>query len=731
MTTHKLVLAGFGGQGVMLIGQMIAYAGMLEGKEVTWMPSYGPEMRGGTANCTVIVSDKKISSPIVTEATAVVVMNLPSLLKFEPLVKSGGQLFVNTSLVKENPFRDDIEIYNIDASKIARSLHHDKVSNMVVLGAIVNKTNVVKMESVEKVMEKLFTGRKAQLLPFSKKALTAWRTEIDFDFSYADIVFKNGKVITVNQEDKIEEAVGIKGNKIVFVGSNEEGEQIIDDTTKIIDLDGKTLCPGFIDTHYHPILNGFFGDDEDATIINTDYSNCKSLKDILNLIKKAAKKRPAGQWISMMGYDQNRIEEKRHITIEELDEAAPNHPVQCMRTCGHVCIYNSKALEKIGIFQPDDASKYPKDEIVVEHGKLTGMVKDHTHFYLWSKVIYTEEEQIAAAMKSNQLLLENGITSVHDAGECGAPSYKIMQRLCRERKFKPREYMMLHSIFGKPISLEENHHFLALGLESGLGDEHFKIGACKFMIDGGTSGPSCATREPYSHDPNLPGILGWSREETADYIKLIHDSGCQATAHAVGDLAIEFMVEGYEKAFETNPRSSARHRIEHCAIVDQDLIERMAKLNICPSCNPGFITWNGRNYTKFYGERMAYFIALRSMVNAGIMVSISSDAPSGPINSMSVLDGCVNRCDRITNEPVDQTQAITLPEAIRLYTYNGAYASYEESIKGSIEVGKLADLVVLSEDILAVSKNKISDVKVELTMIDGKIEYSLNNMRNT
>lgn len=175
MATHKLVLAGFGGQGVMLIGQMIAYAGMLEGKEVTWMPAYGPEMRGGTANCTVIVSDKKISSPIVTEATAVVAMNSPSLAKFEQLVKPGGKLFINTSLVKEKSSRNDVEIYNVDANEIAVGLHNDKVSNMVILGAIINKTGMVKIESVEKVMDKLFKGGKAKLLPLNKAALTAWQ----------------------------------------------------------------------------------------------------------------------------------------------------------------------------------------------------------------------------------------------------------------------------------------------------------------------------------------------------------------------------------------------------------------------------------------------------------------------------------------------------------------------------------------------------------------------------
>ena len=156
------------------MGKILAYSGLMENKEVTWMPSYGPEMRGGTANCSVIVSDKRISSPIVTEATAVVVMNLPSLTKFESMVKPGGQLFVNTSLIKEQPSRNDVEIYNIDATEIALKLQNEKVSNMVVLGGIVSKTGMVKLESIEKVMGKLFTGKKAKLLPLNKAALTAW-----------------------------------------------------------------------------------------------------------------------------------------------------------------------------------------------------------------------------------------------------------------------------------------------------------------------------------------------------------------------------------------------------------------------------------------------------------------------------------------------------------------------------------------------------------------------------
>ena len=538
-----------------------------------------------------------------------------------------------------------------------------------------------------------------------------------------DLAFINGSVITINEKDEIAEAVGIKDNKIVFVGSTEDLTKLIDQKTEVIDLEGKSLVPGFIDSHFHPILKGLFGDDEDASIINTSYDNCHSIEDILKLIRKAAKKRGPSVWISMMGYDQNSILEKRHITLEELDRAAPDNPVQCMRNCGHICIYNSKALETIGVFNAEDAKKYPHDEIVVENGQLTGMLKDHTHFLVWSKVVYTEVQQVRAAMKSNDMLLKNGITSVHDAGEFLALSYKIMQKLCKERKFKPREYMMIHDVYGKHFAIEQNEHLFALGLLTGLGNEYFRLGPSKFMIDGGTSGPSCATREPYGHDPDMPGILGWNREEVREYISKINDADCQATAHAVGDLAIEFMVEGYEYAFQTNPRPEARHRIEHCAITDLDLIQRMVRMNICPTCNPGFIAWNGSNYTSYYGDRMKYFMALRTMIDEGVNVSIASDSPSGPVESIAIIDAAVNRTDRVTGIQTDPTQAITVMEAIRLFTLNGAYNSYEDQIKGSIETGKLADLVVLSKNILKIPKENILAVEIQMTMIDGKIEY--------
>jgi len=175
MSTHKIIVAGFGGQGVMLIGQILANAAMAEGKEVTWMPAYGPEMRGGTANCTVIISDKKIASPVVTEATAVVVMNEPSLVKFQKYVAPGKDLFINSSLISKEPERADVNIHKVDCIGIADELNNMKVSNMVMLGAINSVIKAVSEDSIRKVMEKSFSGAKAELIDINMQAVRFWK----------------------------------------------------------------------------------------------------------------------------------------------------------------------------------------------------------------------------------------------------------------------------------------------------------------------------------------------------------------------------------------------------------------------------------------------------------------------------------------------------------------------------------------------------------------------------
>lgn len=540
-----------------------------------------------------------------------------------------------------------------------------------------------------------------------------------------DTALVNGSVLTVNPRDDIVEAVGIKGNRIAYAGSSGGIKPFLSKDTRIIDLQGRTLMPGINDTHFHPILNGLLGTDPASGMIDTTKKNCPSLTRMLAMVREAAGRKRPGEWISMMGYEPELFSgERRHPTIEELDAAAPDNPVHCMHGGGHICMYNTKALAYLEVYSPADAEKYPRDEVEVAEGRLTGMVRGHTHFRLWGRVNYTEEQQAAAAMKSHRQALEGGITSIGDMGECGPVSYRIMQRLCRDGSFRIRVNMALHSIFGKSYSLEQNEQWMGLGFLTGLGDEHFRVGPCKFMIDGGSGGPSCATHDPFSHDPFLVRERGWEREEVGDYIEQIVGAECQCTAHAIGDLAVEFMLEGYERCFRKDPEKfrGMRHRIEHCTLVTPDQIERIAQMNICPSVNAGMVQMIGANYMKFYGGRNKYLAALRSMLDAGVMCSLSSDGPSGPLG-IHTIDGAVNRYDRSRNVQCDRSQAISVREAIRVATWNGAYSSFEENIKGSLEPGKLADMIVLSKDILAIDPMDIHTLEVDCTIIDGRIEY--------
>ena len=550
---------------------------------------------------------------------------------------------------------------------------------------------------------------------------------MNFDFSYIDIAFVNGKVLTVNASCDTAEAVGVKGNRIVFVGSAAELMELIDEKTKVIDLKGRTLMPGMIDPHYHPILSGLIGTDLDSGIINTlPGVIVNSLADLMDLVRRCVATKKPGEWMSTMGFDGEKVPEKRWPTLEEMDAAAPDNPIQLMHNGGHFSYYNSKALAYLGVFGPEDAKKYPDGAVEVVDGKLTGCVRDHTHFWLWGQIPYPEQVQKAGALKMQKQLLENGVTSIHDTGECGASSYHIMQKLCKgkDREFRVRSYMVLHDIFGKPFSYAENEHWLELGLMTGLGDEYFKIGTCKFMIDGDPAAPSAGTRNPYNNH-EWEFVMGWERDETADYIVKINEAECQATAHAMGDLAIEYMVNGYERSYALDPDRELRlrNRIEHCSMAFPDLIQRMAKCGIYPIMNPGMNTVDAGLWYKWLGpERMRWYHPTRSMIDAGMRPCFASDMPSGPVG-LALIDGAVNRYCRATDFQMDQAECCTLMEAIQCCTINPAYAAFEENIKGSIEVGKLADMIILSEDITSVPSMELNRVKVDLTMIDGIVEY--------
>lgn len=540
---------------------------------------------------------------------------------------------------------------------------------------------------------------------------------------YADIAFINGDVFTVNNQNDHAQAVAVKGNKILFVGSNEEVKQFTDVNTKMIDLKGRSMTPGLIDSHCHPILTGLMGND----IIDIYYPKVKSIKEIKILITEAAKKLGSGKWIKLWGYDENKLEEKRSVLLKDLDEAAPDNPVQCLQVSGHVIVYNSKAFE-IAKLSADDANKFGPNELQVKDGKLTGITVDNCAFYLWEKVEYSYESQLAALKKLSHEMVSYGITSYHDPGEFGPVSYRLMQKCSQDGTFLPRVYMMLHSVYGKEFSKQYVNNFINMGMMTGLGNEHFRFGSCKFMIDGGTNGPSCAMKEEYNHEPGNFGVISMTQEEVNERIEFINNADCQVTAHAVGDKAIDMMLNGYERALALHDRTpeECRHRIEHCGFADEKARKRIKKIGAIPIVNSAFITFSGSNFNKFYGDRVHHFAALRSFLDEGIRACIASDSPTGDANTIKGLDGAVNRTDWNTGEKTGENQKITLEEAIRCYTLNPAYTSFEDDRKGSIETNKLADFAVFSENLTTYPLEKLRYVKIDMTVIDGKIVYERN-----
>ena len=534
----------------------------------------------------------------------------------------------------------------------------------------------------------------------------------------ADIIIKNGKVLTVNQTNDIVEAVAIRGDKILAVGSNADVDAYLGEGTRVIDAAGKTVLPGFIDAHIHVGMFGLL----DHGVIDVAYPKVKSIADIQALIRADAAKKKPGEWIKLNGYDHNKLEEKRHPTKEELDAAAPNNPVQLTRCCAHMGVYNTLALEKAGV---KSADQYAPDEVVLnEDGSLHGLLKETAHMDTSTKVEYSNEELVNGYANADQLLLSLGVTSAHDAGAYGAVSTRALQDACLSGAVKTRINAMIFDMFGKQSGIKYIDSFLATGIHSGCGNEHFRVGPVKIMLDGSSSGPSSAVIDGYTHEPDNHGIQVWTQEEADEMVMKAHLAGYQMTAHAVGDKAVTIMVNAIEKALAACPRPNRRHRIEHCGITNPELIERIAKLGIVPISNPAFISINASDYNRYYGSRVDYMFAMKSYLDKGIITAIGSDAPITYPNPMNSLFGALNRMDQKTRDLCGEMQKVNVLEAVRMFTYNGAYASFEENIKGSLEPGKLADVVVLDQDLLTYPVEKVQDVKVRYTLVGGEVAYT-------
>lgn len=530
---------------------------------------------------------------------------------------------------------------------------------------------------------------------------------------FADVVFYNGEVITADDRDRIAQGVAVMGNRILEVGSSDQVLALCGEKTKGVDLQGRSLLPGFIDAHMHLALYG-------TNKLGVDAKNgVQAVRDIVERLKERAKVTPTGEWIRGWGYNDMKLAENRHPSRRDLDQASTEHPIILTRGCVHISVVNSRALELLGITRdtPDPVGgKIERDE----QGEPTGVLKEKAHMWAMRAAMHAPEEIMNALIEADQELRSLGITSVHDAGAYGPEQLRAGYLGVRQGKVKVRLYPMIYSL------IEEPEHFVQkvidAGLATGLGDERFRLGPVKVIIDGSSSGPTARTREPYSSNPEDHGILYYSQEEIDAILIPAHQAGFQITAHAVGDQAVEMMLNTIEKALKLTPRENHRHRIEHAGMMPPDLLIRAKALGVVPIANPSFFYDYGEGYLKNYGERVASMFPLAGYKEAGVIAASASDAPVTYPNPLIGLYCALTRRTQ-AGAAVGESQKLELLQAIRTLTWAGAYASFEEGIKGSLEVGKLADLVVLDGSLLKAQPGEILSMKPVLTMIDGETVF--------
>ena len=524
----------------------------------------------------------------------------------------------------------------------------------------------------------------------------------------ADIILYNAKIITVNPKQPYTEAIAISGDKIIAVGSNNDVMNLSTSSTKKINIGGNVITPGFIDAHSHPASAGR------SHLRNVD-CDLRSINEIKNAIFKRSKNTPKGEWISGFKYDDTKTKEKRYINNIDLDEVAPDHPVIIKHRGGHTAYVNSLALKIAGINKNTPNPKGGSIERDSTTGKLNGRLLE-TATYLVEKFIpnqFTRSDYQSGVKLISEMLSKSGITSVTDAGT-GVKSLKAFEDAYESGELKTRVYCMIRGYDFDEVN--------GSGKKTGYGDDWVRIGAVKLVCDGSISERTARLSKPYIGRPDYYGIIINNEDEIYEEAIKAHQNDWQIGVHANGDVGIDITLRVFERLQKEKYRKDPRFRIEHCTIINESLVQRIKTLGVIPNPFSTYVYFHGEKMKEYGKERLENMFAVRSFLDAGIPVTQTSDYPPGPFEPMMAIQSSVTRTD-YTGEVWGPSQKISVEEAIKVATINGAYASYEENIKGSIEIGKLADLTILGQDPRETDPMRIIDIPIVRTMVGGKWVY--------
>lgn len=511
----------------------------------------------------------------------------------------------------------------------------------------------------------------------------------------------------------VAEAVGVRGDKIVFVGSEAD---VRDATAKRrIDLAGRALLPAFIDAHQHMLHYGL-----NLQRIDCQDPALKSVEDALRKIEAVARTLPPDEWVLGWGFDDARMREKRMPTKEELDSAGGGRPVVIQRTCTHVSIASGRALQLAGITA---ATPDPQGGRIVRDaaGEPTGVLQEAAQRLVWDKLPPPTREKMREALKAaDRRYVEEGIATVVEAAVGYSTSLPeelpVWLDLWRDGEMMVRSRLML---YGDRSQLDPEV------ARPGYGDMRMRLVTAKFFADGGFGGRTAALFEPYEGSDDDYGVLNWDLDYLITEFEKAHREGWQIAIHGIGDKAVDQILTAYEVVSRrVDGWKERRHRLEHFGLVTWEDIRRARDLHIVLVPQYYFLWFLGDSFYENLGhERANRVYPGRSLLDAGIPVANSSDRPVMPGNPWFGIKSAIDRTTR-DGKRLGVHEGISLTESLRLYTLGGAYSFGDERLLGSIEVGKLADLIMVDPDPYTVPVEELDSVAVHMTMIGGEVKFS-------
>ncbi|MGA3192882.1 MAG: amidohydrolase [Candidatus Bathyarchaeia archaeon] len=507
--------------------------------------------------------------------------------------------------------------------------------------------------------------------------------------------------MTLNPKQPRAQAIAIQDGKITAVGSNQEIHKHARKNKKVIECKNRTIIPGLVDCHAHMLEFGL-------SLQNLDLRQTKSIREIQEKLREHMDKNPELDWILGGRWDQEKLAEKRYPTRIDLDAVVTDKPVFLSRVCGCLSIANTKTLQLAGITK-ETTVKGGKIDLEEATGQPNGILRGNAMSLVWKVVPKPSREELKkACLLACRKAVEAGLTGVHWLVR-SAEEMRVLQRLYSEGRLPLRVYI------GVPVKLLDET--LSLGLLPTFGNDMIRMGFIKVLADGSLGAHTAALKKPYSDDPEKRGMMLYTQKELCQVILKAHSGELQLGVHAIGDRAMENVLKAFEQALKKLPRQNHRHRIEHCSILNPELITRMKRLSLVASVQPHFVASDFWIFDRVGRERARWAYPFKTLLDEGVTVASGSDCPIEQISPLFGIWAAVVRND-------NTEERLNVEEALKTYTVNAAYASFDEKKKGTIEAGKHADLTVLSHDLTKIPPEKIRDVGVEMVIVDGKIVYS-------